>query len=743
MFKRIMKFGVPLTLLSAVALAQQPKEEPDPRSLVQDSRTVAEMGFANGFEIRGSEGSRTVGFGSRLDEVVESAYIDMDFTASPALAPLYSHLKVYLNDELQKVVHFEDVQKGDPLSSRVYLNPKFFGEFNQVRIQLIGHLDKECWNPNDPSIWMAMSKGSRLHLNKRKLKLSNDLSMLPAPFFDDRDFRKLSLPIVFGPNFHLGTVEVAAMATSFFGAQADWREARFPVFVNRVPEQHAIVFVTNRNRPDFLRDFPQVSKPTLQMVSHPDNPYVKLLLIQGRDEADLKTAVRGLALGTDLFSGSVATVNEITDIKPREPYDAPNWVRTDRKIQLGELVDDPAQLQVSGRLPAPVKVNFAIPPDLFTWQSRGIPLELSYRYTPPVSDDTDSNMSFSVNGGFVEGFQLTTEGVNGAEKRVRIPLLEEALKEDGDTVRVPSFRVGNNNEMSFEFAFSGVSDRPCLTTAANNYSAVINPNSTLDFTGFPHYLEMPNLHAFATSAYPFIRMADLSDTVFVLPENPSKEEVETLLFLSGYFGGRSGFPGLNLSVVSSWDEAVLADKDILAIGTDPSLSGRASDAENLNLAVDASERFLRLPLRNTRHEYRRWRNDTDNEERQNVNISANGGFAAIVGRESPITSDRSMVAILAAHDTDFRMVQRALADGGKHNFMFGSVVTLRGDKVASYHVGDTYYVGSLPLINLLWYHLAEHPVLLAFASVLIVILLATLLWRIVTLIARRRVQGSK
>ena len=61
---RILKFGVPFTLLSAVALAQQPTDPADPRSLVQDSRTVAEMGYSDSFEILGSQGSRTIGFGS-------------------------------------------------------------------------------------------------------------------------------------------------------------------------------------------------------------------------------------------------------------------------------------------------------------------------------------------------------------------------------------------------------------------------------------------------------------------------------------------------------------------------------------------------------------------------------------------------------------------------------------------------------------------------------------------------------
>lgn len=740
MVNRILKFGVPFTLLSAVALAQQPTDPADPRSLVQDSRTVAEMGYSDSFEILGSQGSRTIGFGSRLDEVVESAHIELDFTASPALAPLYSHLKVFLNNELQKAVHFADAGAGNPLQSTVQLNPKFFGEYNQIRMQLIGHLDKQCWNPDDPSIWLTLSKTSELHLKKRKLKLANDLAMLPAPFFDKRDFRKLFLPVVFGPNFHLGTVEAAAMATSYFGSLAEWRESRFPVFVDKLPEQHAIVFVTNDNRPDFLRDFPDVSKPTLQIVSHPDNPYVKLLLIQGRDDADLKTAVRGLALGTDLLSGSVASVNHISDVQPRQPYDAPNWVRTDRPVQFAELVDDPAQLQVEGRLPAPINLTFALPPDLFTWQSRGIPMELNYRYTPLVKDTTDSSMSFRVNGDFIEAFKLTSEGISGTEKRMRIPLLSDVLRDQGDTVRLPSFRVGNNNEMSFQFAFAGVQDGHCLAVTANNYQAIIDPTSTLDFTGFPHYLEMPNLHAFATSGFPFVRMADLSETAFVLPKTPSREEVETLLYLAGFLGSRAGFPGLNLTVSDSWNEELLADKDILAIGVDNTLSGRSGDMDNLNLAVNASERFLRLPVRNTGNEFRRWRSDTDSDERQNVSITANGGFAALVGVESPVSRNRSMVSVLAAHDTDLRLVQRALSDGGKHSFMFGSAVTLRGDKVASYHVGDTYYVGSLPLLDLLWFHLSEYPLLLAFVALLVTVALATLLWRIVTLIARRRVE---
>ncbi|MCC3262287.1 cellulose biosynthesis cyclic di-GMP-binding regulatory protein BcsB, partial [Paenibacillus polymyxa] len=105
---------------------------------------------------------------------------------------------------------------------------------------------------------------------------------------------------------------------------------------------------TNSQRPDFLRDYPAVNGPTVEMISHPDNPYVKLLLIQGRDDNDLITAVKGIAQGNILFRGQNVTVDKVEQLAPRQPYDAPNWVRTDRSVTFAELKTYEQQLQSSG-----------------------------------------------------------------------------------------------------------------------------------------------------------------------------------------------------------------------------------------------------------------------------------------------------------------------------------------------------------------------------------------------------------
>lgn len=54
------------------------------------------------------------------------------------------------------------------------------------------------------------------------------------------------------------------------------------------------MFATNAKRPAFLRDHPEVKAPTIEMISHPDNPYVKLLVIFGRDDKDLVQAAKAL-----------------------------------------------------------------------------------------------------------------------------------------------------------------------------------------------------------------------------------------------------------------------------------------------------------------------------------------------------------------------------------------------------------------------------------------------------------------
>ncbi len=95
------------------------------------------------------------------------------------------------------------------------------------------------------------------------------------------------------------------------------------------------------------------------MIDNPNDPYVKLLVIFGRDDNDLLLAAKGIAQGNILFRGSSVTVDGIKTLQPRQPYDAPNWVRTDRSVTFAELKTYEQQLQSSGRcrMPSPWRLT--------------------------------------------------------------------------------------------------------------------------------------------------------------------------------------------------------------------------------------------------------------------------------------------------------------------------------------------------------------------------------------------------
>ncbi|WP_375713927.1 hypothetical protein [Photobacterium arenosum] len=74
--------------------------------------------------------------------------------------------------------------------------------------------------------------------------------------------------------------------------------------------------------------------------------------------------------------------------------------------------------------------------------------------------------------------------------------------------------------------------------------------------------------------------------------------------------------------------------------------------------------------------------------------------------------------------------------------MSGSVVILRDQEVASYNVGQHYFVGQLPVLKLIWYHFSNHPVLVASLAVLLVVIVTVFLWRVLRKIAARRLARS-
>lgn len=685
--------------------------------------------------LRGARPEGSVEFGMRSDEVVAKALLNLDYTPSPSLLPVQSQLKVYLNDELMGVLPVTKEQLGKKVSAQIPIDPLYITDFNRVRLEFVGHYRDVCENPASSTLWLDVGRESYLDLTYQSLNVRNDLSHFPVPFYDSRDNRQLTLPMVFASAPDVLQQQAAAIIASWFGSKAGWRGQQFPVQFNQLPDRNAIVFATNDKRPDFLREYPPVKAPTIEMIDHPDNPYVKLLVVFGRDDKDLLQAVKGIAQGNILFRGSSVTVDDVKQLQARKPYDAPNWVRTDRAVTFAELKTYEQQLQSSGLVPDSINVALNLPPDLYLLRANGIDMNLNYRYTmPPIKDS--SRMDISLNDQFLQSFSLnSSQDVN--KLILRLPVLQGLL--DGKTeVTIPALRLGAMNQLRFDFQYMnpmpGGSIDNCITFQPVQNHVVIGDDSTIDFSKYYHFMAMPDLRVFANAGFPYSRMADLADTLVVVPRSPTEGQVATLLETAGGIGAQTGMAAINLRMTDDGSQIKDKDADLLLIGSIPQA---LKDDTKINLLVEATKSWVKMPMRH--YDLASIYPDTEaRTPNTRTDVTSTGPMAAIIGFQSPYNDQRSVVALLADSPRGNELLTLALNDSGKRAAMFGSVAVIRESGVNSLRVGDIYYIGHLPWFERIWFALSSHPVLLAILAAVSIVLLAWVLWRMLRIISRRR-----
>ncbi|WP_373798116.1 cellulose biosynthesis cyclic di-GMP-binding regulatory protein BcsB, partial [Achromobacter insuavis] len=346
---------------------------PAPAPFVADQTyTFKQLGAQYPLNLRGVDGSNTLNFSVRNDRVVTGARVDLRYAYSPALLSDLSHINVLVNDEVAATIAVPRETAGSNLRQTIEIPPYLITPYNDLRLQLIGHYTLNCEDPLHSSLWANISNLSTLDLATAALPLPNELANLPLPFFVRRDMRKLVLPFVFQAEPDNTTLEAAGALSSWFGGLAGYRGSDFPASVAQLPSRgNAVVFAMGAATAGLTQA--TVNGPTLAVITNPNDPDGKLLLVLGRDGKDLKQAAAALALGSQTLAGQSAAITRLADVKPRQPYDAPRWLRTDRPVRFGDLID-PKRLNVSGFSPDTIRIDVRVPPDVLGWQEKKVPI---------------------------------------------------------------------------------------------------------------------------------------------------------------------------------------------------------------------------------------------------------------------------------------------------------------------------------------------------------------------------------
>src|SRR5690554_1472184 len=443
----------PLMLFfAAMSIGQAQEALPPPIPTSSYSIDLQRLSKVDDFKLYGIRNTQELEFTLRQDQVVTNAALNLAFTPSPALITKLSHLRAYLNDELVGVVPVQEMQPGQLQKHSLNLDTRFMKTFNRVRLEFVGHYADICEDLAHSSLWLDISKQTNIVINQQSLALANELSLFPERLLDMGDMQKQELPFVVAGSPATRQLRSASVLASYFGVKARWRKISFPVSYDTLPDGHAIVFAPNDARPGFLLGYPKVDGPTVDMISAPDNPYQKLLLIMGRNDDDIDTAVSALALGGRLFRGQSVRINEVQQVSARRPYDAPNWIPTDRPVLLSELTEYAHQLEVTGLRPPPITLNLNLPPDLFVWRNDGIPMQIRYRHTAPKSSD-DSRLTLSLNGRFVDSYPLESESQKSSLANMRISVLGNDPGGAAESLQIPALKIGARNQIRFDFAY--------------------------------------------------------------------------------------------------------------------------------------------------------------------------------------------------------------------------------------------------------------------------------------------------
>jgi hypothetical protein len=705
---------------AVAAKAQLAAEEPPEAFLPlrQWKGSFKQLGLGSPLTLRGLEGEGSIGVSVRRDELVESARLRLTFTLSPALLPALSHLKLMLNDELLQTVVLSKEQLGVPQTVDLDIDPRYFTDYNRFRFQFIGHYTMECENPNHSSLWASVSNDSSLSLSLRQLPQRDDLALLPAPFFDPRDTRPVRLAFVYPKQPDMAMLKASGSVASWMGMLAGYRGNDFTAFEDQLPERHAVVFATNAQRPAFLRDLPPVTQPTLTLQSHPSAPGAKLLLVLGQDAAQLQMAADALALDYAALSGA----------------------------SLAELVPNLRDLQVRGTvLNDTVNISTRMAPDLFTWNAKGVPLDLKYRHTPG-SDLDPGTVSVSINDQFIHSYTLAsrTERTSGNNK-VLLPLFEGSSLQSHQDLKVPAFMLGGDNRLQFTFQIPPNDLGQCRSVQPIERIAAIDPESSIDLTGFHHYLAMPSLAAYANSGFPFTRVPDLAQTSVVLPNRPTDADVGVFLTAIGRLSAATGYPGTRFQVLAAAQIEQARDSDILLVAQGDRDGLLARWQQHLPALVAAGTRSV-APLERAMGSFI----NLFQLESQ-IKLSSSGGrtilqgdgaLAAMVGFESPLQSGRSVVALTASDSATMALVSAGLNDAAKIAQLRGDLGLLRDTAVESFRVNPVYYVGHLPWWQWLWFHLHSHPLLLILLGIGAGLLVTFIVYGALRTMADRRLRGQ-
>jgi hypothetical protein len=506
--------------------------------------SVAEMGQPAGLMLGNWQRRSGITFTLPLDSVVTDGDLVLDIEVSPDLMDTNTELRLMLNGQplsTHRLGQLHDAkvtyQVPVPAAMIVERNNLSFNLENSSEATLL------CAKGADNSYWVKVLPTTHLQLEHQMLNVGQNIGRFPHPFFDPQAMQPASVEVIFSQTTRPEDVASAAIVSSYLGQIARYDNLDFPVLQDQLPEHNGIVFAPPGTQIGQLT-LPPADGPTIQVIDNPLNPVYKLLLVMGRNAHEMRQAAYRLVSQPLPDKVTALGVNPVP-IAVRQPYDAPRWIDTSKPVRFSQLVANEDELSANGVYHDAVRIAFRTAPDLFIWDGRNIPLRIDYHF--PVDswmDEDKSQLSATLNGTFLRNLPVNKKG-----------LLDVAWQQLGGDIRqetyhfpLPPYLVYGDNMLELYFSIVPNDSALCNPAASDTIKSSIGPDSSIDLSKAYHFTELPNLSYFVGASFPFSKLADFSQTVLLMAEKPTPNEIRTLLNLTARSGASTGSAVGNVDV---------------------------------------------------------------------------------------------------------------------------------------------------------------------------------------------------
>lgn len=654
-------------------------------------------------------------FYTRRDRITLAAKFDFSLIRGDDVPSEIRVMEVWVNEEMLARYDASDLKTGERVRS-VPIDSRILGVKNLLVIRIYTYDTGPCQNVVTPGTWRIIQSGA-LKTRGTPLPLPNALDILPLPFFDpDADKNiDVDIPIAFFDEPSEASIAAAGLVASYFGMKGG-SKLRFPTSYTSIPDGNAVVLITAQSpQARFMTGIP--TGPAIRLVDHPDHlgSNQKLLILEGRDSADLLVAARRLALGTDPLRGPELKIEGENVNISAKPYDAPKWLRRDRSTKFGDLPGG-NDLIHRGHAGAMVKLDFRVPPDLFTWPRDHILSTIEFTQLLPVGYECPK-IDVELNGDFLQTLPRL-QGTGTAEPHRVL-------------MRLPRSRLRGTNTLIFHIA--AIAQDPLCTADSHRFVQTrITGNSVFHLEGSNAVSVYPDMSAFIYDGWPFTKNHDLSSTELVMPKKPTAEELGAALSYLGHFSAVTGYPTTKVTVrlANNLPEDIGVDKnkDLLYVGAAPNLPVLQAWAGKLPLSFAGSTATVRTPG------FWDWtmallsgRLPSEGTSGAAFQLSQ-GPTGQVMQLESPLRNGR--VAVVVTGPTPGSVPALAdlwgFADARSDN---SDLLLVHGGARSMFNVGPSFTSGPMGMITYLRYTAAKYWTSLVIISMFAALLLTGVLYR--------------